>query len=87
MVHPPDFLEKKPKIVKIIEAARHLVMFLPKFHCELSPIELVWSMIQMQFRKEGGRNTIASTQEVLVRAMAKPNVDQIRACFCHSWKY
>jgi hypothetical protein len=87
MMHQPDFLEERPRIVNLIEAAGHQVMFLPKFHCELNPIELVWSMIKTQFRKEGGRSTIAGAREALKRAMAAPTPDQIRACFRHCWRY
>jgi hypothetical protein len=85
--HQPDFLAERPKIVKILEGAGHEVMFLPKFHCELNPIELVWSMIKTQFRKGGGRSSIAGAREALARAMDKPTFEQIRACFGHCWKY
>ncbi|QRV98629.1 DDE family endonuclease [Ceratobasidium sp. AG-Ba] len=37
-----DFLDEKPRIQHIIEDAGHICMFLPKFHCELNPIEMYW---------------------------------------------
>ena len=37
-----DFLEEKPLLQLIIEKAGHKCLFLPKFHCELNPIEMVW---------------------------------------------
>ncbi|KAF8604448.1 hypothetical protein BDV93DRAFT_403884, partial [Ceratobasidium sp. AG-I] len=37
-----DFLDKKPKIQILIEGAGHKCIFLPKFHCELNPIEMYW---------------------------------------------
>ncbi|KDN45007.1 hypothetical protein RSAG8_05180, partial [Rhizoctonia solani AG-8 WAC10335] len=37
-----DFLDEKPKIQVMIEAAGHKCMFYPKFHCELNPIEMYW---------------------------------------------
>jgi len=38
----PDFLEQKSSVQEVIEAAGHLCIFLPKFHCELNFIEFFW---------------------------------------------
>ena len=38
----PDFWEQKSLAQEVIEKAGHLSFFLPKFHCELSPIEFFW---------------------------------------------
>ena len=37
-----DFLDEKPLLQIVIEKAGHKCIFLPKFHCELNPIEMVW---------------------------------------------
>jgi hypothetical protein len=37
-----DFLEEKPLIQKYLESCSHKCTFLPKFHCELNPIEMYW---------------------------------------------
>ena len=37
-----DFLAEKPLIQHYIEGKGHICMFLPKFHCELDPIEMYW---------------------------------------------
>lgn len=37
-----DFASEKPLIQHYIEDRGHKCMFLPKFHCELNPIELMW---------------------------------------------
>ncbi|KAG2753861.1 hypothetical protein P692DRAFT_201705046, partial [Suillus brevipes Sb2] len=37
-----DFATEKPMIQHYIESRGHVCMFLPKFHCELNPIELLW---------------------------------------------
>lgn len=37
-----DFRSEKPLLQLEIEAAGHLCLFLPKFHCELNPIEMYW---------------------------------------------
>lgn len=41
-----DFLNEKPLLQMIIEDAGHVCLFLPKFHCELNPIEMYWSFIK-----------------------------------------
>jgi len=38
----PDFKNKKPLLQLVVEKAGHKCLFLPKFHCELNPIEMVW---------------------------------------------
>lgn len=37
-----DFLEEKPELQLIIEERGHICLFLPKFHCEFSAIEMYW---------------------------------------------
>ena len=37
-----DFKSEKPLIQKYIEERGHKCIFLPKFHCELNPIKMVW---------------------------------------------
>ena len=41
-----DFLQEKPLIQLVIEKAGHKCLFLPKFHCELNPIEMVWGLMK-----------------------------------------
>jgi len=42
LANQQDFKEEKPLIQTIIEKAGHKCWFLPKFHCELNPIEMYW---------------------------------------------
>ena len=37
-----DFRFQKTRVEEMILSKGHRVMFLPKFHCELNPIERVW---------------------------------------------
>ena len=41
-----DFANKKPMIQHYIESQGHVCMFLPKFHCELNPIEMLWGFMR-----------------------------------------
>jgi hypothetical protein len=49
-----DFVNEKPLLQLMIEKAGHKCLFLPKFHCELNPIEMVWG--QMKRSKSLGPN-------------------------------
>jgi hypothetical protein len=44
--HQEDFKNQVSMLEQIITAAGHLCIFLPKFHCELNPIEMVHSQQQ-----------------------------------------
>ena len=37
-----DFRSEKPLIQLLIDGAGHICLFLPRFHCELNPIEMLW---------------------------------------------
>ncbi len=41
-----DFKKQKSLVQEVIEAAGHLCIFLPKFHCELNYIEFLWSAVK-----------------------------------------
>lgn len=41
-----DFVNEKPLLQMVIEEAGHVCLFLPKFHCDLNPIELFLSYIK-----------------------------------------
>jgi hypothetical protein len=45
-----DFVGQKSLVQETIEAAGHLCLFLPKFHCELNPIEYFWGMVKKYLR-------------------------------------
>ena len=42
----PDFKNEKPLLQLVVEKAGHKCLFLPKFHCELNPIEMVWGQVK-----------------------------------------
>ena len=41
-----DFAQEKSMLQHYIEGRGYICMFLPKFHCELNPIEIVWGFMK-----------------------------------------
>jgi hypothetical protein len=46
----PDFAAQRSLVQEVIEAAGHLCIFLPKFHCELNFIEFFWGAVKKYLR-------------------------------------
>ena len=53
LLQQPDFLEQKSSVQEVIEAAGHLCIFLPKFHCELNFIEFFWGAVKKYLHSKG----------------------------------
>ena len=47
----PDFMEQKSALEELIEGAGHLILFYPKFHCELNFIEQYWGNAKFRYQK------------------------------------
>ena len=43
-----DFKDEKPLLQIVIKEAGHKCYFLPKFHCELNPIEMYWGWTKIR---------------------------------------
>ena len=65
--HQPDFLAQKSLVQETIEAAGHLCIFLPNFHCELNFIEYFWGAVK-RYLREHCNYTHAGLQENLPKA-------------------
>lgn len=44
-----DFRAQKSMLDQVISDAGHRCLFLPKFHCELNPIEYYWGWVKQEF--------------------------------------
>ena len=75
--HQPNFLAQKSLVQETIEAAGHLCIFLPKFHCELNFIEYFWGAVKCYLR-EHCNYTHAGLQENLPKAIASVDISTIR---------
>ena len=46
-----DFKYEKTKVEKYILGQKHRVLFIPKFHCELNPIQRCWGAAKQYTRQ------------------------------------
>ena len=74
--HQPDFLAQKSLVQETIEAAGHLCIFLPKFHCKLNFIEYFWGAVKC-YLCEHCNYTHAGLQENLPKALASVDTSTI----------
>ena len=59
-----DFREQQSIIAQLIEDRGHKCIFLPKFHCELNPIEMYWGYAKARFRQVVKKTTKDGKREV-----------------------
>ena len=46
----PDFHDEQPEIANFLKRKGHACLFLPRFHCELNPIENGWAQAKRYTR-------------------------------------
>jgi hypothetical protein len=72
-----DFAEQCSLVQGVIEAAGHLCIFLPKFHCELSFIEFFWGAMK-RYLRDNCDYTFKTLQENMPKALAAVKLSTIR---------
>jgi hypothetical protein len=73
----PDFHAQKSLVQEVIEAAGHLCLFLPKFHCELNFIEFFWGAVK-RYLRENCDYTFQTLQQNMPKALASVDLKTIR---------
>lgn len=76
-----DFREQKSVLQEAIESRSHKCIFLPKFHCELNPIEMYWGYCKARYRQVIKTGFKHAKQEVLIALNSCP-IDTMRR-FCN----
>jgi hypothetical protein len=77
----PDFkTAAKPLLQERIEARNHKCMFIPRFHCELNPIEWVWCFVKRHTQKYSN-GTITRLRQILPPAFDNVLKDLIKKFF------
>ena len=77
----PDFKNEKSSIERfLVEEKGHIVYMLPKFHCELNPIERVWSQLK-RYTKAYCKYSIVSLRKLIIPALETVTLENIRNYF------
>ena len=73
----PDFQNQRSVIERfLVEEKGHLVYMLPKFHCELNPIERVWAQAK-RFTKAYCKYSIVSLRSMIIPALESVTLESI----------
>ncbi len=51
LYNEPDFVHVKTLLEELCEKRGFLVLILPKYHCELNPIEMIWDQSKFHYRQ------------------------------------
>ncbi|KAF8580621.1 hypothetical protein K439DRAFT_1356652, partial [Ramaria rubella] len=86
-----DFKAEKPLLQITIEAAGHQCYFLPKFHCELNPIEMYWGWTKTHketlFSNMASDGTFPTAKRLVPEILDSCPVKTIWAFFGKTWRY
>ena len=72
-----DFKHQKSALETLVNAKRHSVVCLPKFHCECNPIEMYWGYAKYLYRQVPKRS-LENAQEEVVKALEGCGSDRIK---------
>ena len=75
-----DFKNEKTALEHFTQERRHRAIFLPKFHCELNPIERVWGEAK-RFTRAKCDYSFAGLERTIVPALESVRLDTIRKYF------
>ena len=75
-----DFKYERTKIEKYILGRKHRVLFIPKFHCELNPIERCWGTAK-RYTRQHCDYTFPGLEKTIIPALDSISVDLIRKYF------
>ncbi|KIJ40068.1 hypothetical protein M422DRAFT_257136 [Sphaerobolus stellatus SS14] len=81
-----DFRNEKPLLQIEIEKAGHICLFLPKFHCELNPIERYWGYTKRLFRASCN-GSFPHAKKLLPECLDSCTTETIRHFFRKCWRY
>lgn len=81
LFNQPDFADVESCLETHCKERSFRVLFLPKFHCELNPIEQCWGAAKREYRMYPESSLEAGLERNVVKALATVNIISIRR-FC-----
>ena len=98
-----DFRSERPLIQVIIEDAGHVCLFLPRFHCELNPIEMLWGYAKYRMciycfsrslsrlgypdYRNSADGKFVNVRDLVPQCLNSCSITTIRRFFQKSWRY
>ncbi|KAJ3563302.1 hypothetical protein NP233_g9023 [Leucocoprinus birnbaumii] len=81
-----DFINQESMLERVIRDAGHECIFLPKFHCEMNPIEMYWGWVKFRYRQVP-KPTFEDAKKAAIDAFDACPVDVIRRFINRSWRF
>lgn len=81
-----DFISEKTMVEKIVTEKGHKCVYLPKFHCELNPIERVWGQAKVYSRAHTNF-TLVGLRSIINPALDSVSTDLMRKYFRRVLEY
>ena len=81
-----DFRNEKTVVETFLVGRGHIVFFIPKFHCELNPIERVWGQAKV-FSRKHSNSTVQRLRSIIRPALDSVSPDLIRKYFRKAQDY
>lgn len=78
MANQPDFLEQKTVLQLLAESCGHSVLYLPKYHCELNPIEQCWGAAKGVYWDSPMSSTKADLIQNTLESLGSVKLESIR---------
>lgn len=78
MLNQPDILAQKSELQLLAKPYRYSVVYLPKYHCELNPIEQCWGAAKRVYRECPMSSTEADLRRNMLNALNTVKLDSIR---------
>ena len=75
-----DFKNEKAAVQQYVESRGHKAFFLPKFHCEMNPIERVWGQSK-RYCRAYTNFTLVNLRQILNPALDSVSTELIRKYF------
>lgn len=82
----PDFIAEKTLVDLLVEAAGHRVVWNPKFHCEMNPIEMFWAATKL-YTRNNCKYSFPELKQVVPFSLTTVSVSLIRSFFRKSRDY
>ena len=81
-----DFKTQKTRVEELISRHGHRCIFLPKYHCELNPIERVWGQVK-RYTCANCDYTFAGLEKTIPSALDSISVELMRKYFRRVCEY